>query len=153
MQQAKHLSEVFDISCGRYHKNLSLMSASGKGFTCVSFGKLHADVLKWADFLRSKGVQPGDRVVAVSAKCQNHFRFAYACWRLGAIAVPVCESLGDDEMSFIVSDCEPRLILASPAYLKKAKTNSNGVECIDWETIPLADEAGNKTTYTFTILI
>ena len=76
MQQAMHLSEVFDSSCARSRKVTALMTSSGKSFSYCSFEQLHADVVKWADFLRSKGVQAGDRVVAIAAKCPNHFRFA-----------------------------------------------------------------------------
>lgn len=138
--ETMHLSEVFDKSCERHRGGTALRVSDGKSLKDVSYGRLHADVCLWASFLQERGVKAGDRVAAISAKSDNHFRFFYACWRIGAIAVPVCESLGNEEMSFVLKDCEPTLVLASETYLKKAQENAGGIPVVEWGTLPLAAE-------------
>lgn len=112
----------------------------------ISYRQLYLDVLAWADFFRSKGVGEGDRVAMVSPKCPRHFHFFYACWHMGAIAVPVCESLGDLEMGFILRDCDPKLILADKAYLKKATSNAGNIPVFDLDSLPIDSSEDVKVT-------
>lgn len=142
MPTPMHLSQMFDEACARNAGRMLLMSSNGREFSYSTYGELHSDVVAWAEFLRSQGVKSGDRVAAVAQKSPNHFRFMYACWRLGAIAVPICESLGDDEMSFIIKDCEPKLLLAERSYMEKVQRNGAGINAVDWDTIPKGT-AGN----------
>lgn len=135
--QPKHLYDVFETFCRENAKRLVLKISDGKELHPVTFQQLHADVCAWADYLSKQGVEAGDRVAAISAKSGNHIRFFYACWRLGAIAVPVCESLGNEEMAFVLKDCFPKLVLASEACLKKAKETAGELPVADWDTLPL----------------
>ena len=89
-------------------------------------------------------VKVGDRVVAIAPKSPLHFSFFYACWKLGLIAVPVCESLGDLEMSFIIRDSDPVFILVDAGFDAKVKANAGDIPVIDWQTIPVHAEAGKK---------
>lgn len=102
----------------------------------TNYRQLYADVLSWAKFLVEKGVKTGDRVVMISPKSTRHFDFFYACWHIGAIAVPVCESLGDLEMGFILRDCDPTVILADKAYTRKANANAGNIPVISLEDMP-----------------
>lgn len=130
---------MFQESCSRFCEKAALIVSDGKELHEVSYGQLHADVLLWSEFLKGQGVKAGDRVAAIAAKCDNHFRFFYACWRLGAIAVPVCETLGNEEMTFVLKDCAPKVVFSSDSYLKKAKECAGDVPVVDWTTLPAAD--------------
>lgn len=136
-----HMSEVFENACVNHPNVLALLSSDGKKLVKTKYNQLHADVVAWAEFLKSHGVGVGDRVAAVASKSPNHFRFFYACWRLGAIAVPICESLGDDEMAFVIEDSDPKVILAEKHYLRKLEKNAGGRAFFDWETLPLGSAA------------
>ncbi|MCQ2402954.1 MAG: AMP-binding protein [Lentisphaeria bacterium] len=143
MEASKHLWEMFEESCTRWGSRTALTVSDGKELHDVSYGQLHADVMAWAKYLQERGVGAGDRVVAISAKSDNHFRFFYACWRLGAIAVPVCETLGNEEMAFVLLDCAPKVVLVSDTYLKKAQETAGELPVVDWATLPCgnAEEA------------
>lgn len=146
----KHLIEVFSDSCLRVPQRIALTTSDGKVFTDSTYAQLYDDVRSWASFLKEKyGVKPGDRVAAISTKSTNHFRFVYACWLLGAIAVPICESLGDDEMSFVIADCEPAVILAEKAFLKKAAANAGSFPVVDWAEIPSRNFAREPLHHVF----
>ena len=139
-QHCKHLFEKFGEVCRQHADRVVLKVSDGKELHPVTFRKLHADVDAWARYMQEKGIQAGDRVAAIAAKCDNHFRFFYACWKLGAIAVPVCETLGNDEMSFVLKDCSPKLVLSSETYLKKARETAGEIPVEAWEKLPLATE-------------
>ncbi len=134
----KHLIEVFSDSCLAVPRRIVLTTSDGRQFTDTTYAQLYGEVRSWAQYLRDKhGVKAGDRVAAIASKHPNHFRFAYACWLLGAIAVPICESLGDDEMAFVIADCEPTVILAEKGFVKKAAANAGAIPVIDWSEIPV----------------
>ncbi len=136
----QHLSVKFEAACARWGDALALRTFFGKKCVERTFAQLHADVLRWAGYLAEQGVKAGDRVVAVASKSQNHFRFFYACWRLGAVAVPVCETLSAEETAFVIGDCSPKLVLAEKPLLNKVKGAAGDIPVVDWATLPLATD-------------
>ena len=131
-----HLSQVLERACAKYASLVAVRASDGKNFIDTTYAQLHADVIAWAEYLKAQGVSKGDRVAAISSKSPNHYRFFYACWQIGAIAVPICETLGNDEMSFILKDCSPKLVLAADNFLAKAKETAGDIPVVDWETLP-----------------
>jgi long-chain acyl-CoA synthetase len=91
----------------------------------------------WSQCLRERGVKRGDRVVFITAKSALQQRVFFACWWLGAIAVPVCETLGDLEMGFIIRDCEPALVLVQKALWQKVENNAGDIQMMDLESFPV----------------
>ena len=107
----------------------------------ISYAQVRKAVLAWADYLHSQGVQEGDRVAMISPKCRYHHVFFYACWHLGVIAVPICESLGEAEMGFIIQDAEPKLVLADGAFEKKATACAGDIPVVLLDTLPAPEDA------------
>ena len=89
----------------------------------------------WAALLRERGVKRGDRVVFITAKSPLQQRIFFACWWIGAIAVPVCETLGDLEMGFIIRDCEPALVLAQKNLWQKVENNAGDIQMAELESL------------------
>jgi long-chain acyl-CoA synthetase len=146
MPTPQNLGVLFDQSVEKYAKNIGLIySPDGNTINNYHFSDLKTRVNSWIEFFRQREVKIGDRVVAIAPKSPLHFSFFYACWKMGLIAVPVCESLGDLEMSFIIRDSDPAFILSDAAFEAKVKTNAGDIPVIDWQTIPLDREAGKRT--------
>ena len=57
------------------------------------------------------GVERGDRVGFLAQNSTDHFETMFACWKLGAIFVPVNWRLSPHETAAIVEHCGPRVIL------------------------------------------
>ena len=57
------------------------------------------------------GVEHGDRVGFLARNSTDHFETMFACWKLGAIFVPVNWRLSPHETAAIVEHCGPRVIL------------------------------------------
>lgn len=79
--------------------------------TTVNFGELHRRVGALAAALQGQyGVRRGDRVVLVSKSCSEAFELQFACARVGAIFVPTNWRLSAEELHWIVTDCDPRVV-------------------------------------------
>lgn len=136
MRKLQALGILFDESCQKHTKSTALIYSDGNAIKSFTYNEVRQKVNSWVSFFKSKKIKRGDRVAALAAKSPLHFAFFYACWKLGVISVPVCESLGDPEMSFIIKDCESLFILCDSASEKKVKTNAGDVPVINWDSIP-----------------
>jgi long-chain acyl-CoA synthetase len=102
----------------------------------VTFAQFGKAVRRWVGVLREKGVKPGDRVGFVTPKSPYQILSFYACWWMGAIAVPICEALGDLEMGFIIRDSEPILMLSDDSMHDKVAGNCGDLPLCRFEDLP-----------------
>jgi len=145
MPTPQTLGVVFDQSVEKFARNTGLIySPDGNTINSYSYSELKTRVNSWIEFFQQRDLKPGDRIVAIAPKSPLHFVFFYSCWKLGLIAVPVCESLGDLEMSFIIRDSDPTLILSDASFEAKVKSNAGDIPVIDWHSISIDANAGNK---------
>ena len=57
------------------------------------------------------GIGSGDRVAVLAMNSTDMFDIQFACWRIGAIFVPLNWRLADPELAAIMADCEPALLV------------------------------------------
>ena len=133
----KNLGQFFFEWTQKYLDNDALVQLNDKNeLHTVSYRQLKADADALCSFLQENGIQKGDRVAMIASKCMFHPRFFYACWTIGAIAVPICETLGDKEMSFIINDSDPKVIITDKALNAKVTANANGRKIVCLDDIP-----------------
>ena len=77
----------------------------------VTYSQFKSRVDAQALSLIKYGVKAGDRVAFLTPKTHHQAYLFYAIWRVNAIAVPVSESMGDSEVSFIINDADPKLVV------------------------------------------
>lgn len=75
---------------------------------------LSAAVASLAGGLRTAGVARGDAVAWQLPNCTEALALFRACWRLGAVAVPVHHQLGRSEADRLVGVVDPAVVLAGP---------------------------------------
>lgn len=143
-----NLAQLFIQALDRWGERPFLTYLEGDALAEVSFTEAADQIRAWAAFLHDRGVRPGDRVAFVTPKSPHQIRAFYACWWIGAIAVPVCEALGDAEMSFVLRDAEPALLLADESMAARAGRNAGGVPVVAFGEIPLrTPHAGMRFHY------
>lgn len=64
-----------------------------------------------ANYLRSLGVKPGDRVAVLAYNSTDIIEILFACQKLGAIFVPLNWRLAAPELRVIVEDCRPTVLI------------------------------------------
>jgi fatty-acyl-CoA synthase len=72
-----------------------------------TFGELEERTDRLAQALVARGVRPGDRVATLLHNRIEFVEAFYACHKAGACPVPVNFRLVQEEVDYIVSDCEP----------------------------------------------
>ena len=78
----------------------------------LTYSEFNDRATRLATSLRERfGVEHGDRVGFLAQNSTDHFETMFACWKLGAIFVPVNWRLSPHETAAIVEHCGPRVIL------------------------------------------
>ena len=81
----------------------------------VMYGQLEANVSRAMHYLRSLGVQPGDRVALQLPKCLSFVYLHLAALRLGAISLPLNPAYPAQELQYYLADSEASLFFADLA--------------------------------------
>ena len=75
----------------------------------LDYGRLAERVLALAGGLQSLGVDAGDRVGLLMKNCAQYVELMYACWTLGACAIPMNTRLHAKEVAWILDDAAARV--------------------------------------------
>jgi len=84
--------------------------------TKITNAQLQDSVDKFARFLELSDIKPKDKVAMVLSNSQYFIIALFAITKLGAIAVPINNFLKKDELEYIISNCEAKLLVASEAF-------------------------------------
>lgn len=79
----------------------------------LSFSDLNARSSRLANAMSARGVAAGDRVAMVARTAIQSFELLFACAKIGAILLPINWRLSAREVSAILADGDPRLVLVS----------------------------------------
>ncbi|MBI5030602.1 MAG: long-chain fatty acid--CoA ligase [Chloroflexi bacterium] len=83
-----------------------------------TYAELNARANRAANFLRGKcGVQKGDRVSIYAHNGVCYIDLLYGLAKIGAIFAPLNWRLTANELTYIVNDCEPRVIIGGPDFM------------------------------------
>lgn len=74
-----------------------------------------------AGYLHEQGVSRGDRVAILARNGPQFFELQFAAARLGAALVPLNVRLAIEELTFILSDCSPKLLVYDKAFANAAE--------------------------------
>jgi fatty-acyl-CoA synthase len=101
--------------------------ATGRRF---SYGQWFPRVARLAGALRERGVQPGDRVMVLARNSTDVYEVLFACWRIGAVFMPVNWRLAPSEIADIVVECHlfPLMCQGTSLYPPASVTKSCALE-------------------------
>lgn len=88
--------------------------AAGRRYT---YAELNARANRAANFLRGLGVEKGDRVSILAHNSVVYLDLFYGLAKLGAIFAPLNWRLTGRELTYIVNDCEPKVLLCGPEFV------------------------------------
>jgi acyl-CoA synthetase (AMP-forming)/AMP-acid ligase II len=86
----------------------------------VTYQRLHEDVNRVARGLLAAGVQRGAFVGLLFRNCIDYFRAYFGCARIGAIALPLNPTLRLAELTHIVGETKPAILIAQGDYSEVA---------------------------------
>lgn len=80
----------------------------------LSTGELVKNIAQIAAALHELGIRPGDRVSFKLEKSAEVLFLVHACLQLGAIFNPMNTSYTDEELTYLVRDADPQLLVCHP---------------------------------------
>ncbi|MBI3667634.1 MAG: AMP-binding protein [Acidobacteria bacterium] len=104
-----NLTDLFDLSFVERRDSVAL-EFLGRSWT---FGEIDARSNRMAHLLLERGLRPGDRLCVYLANCVEMIDLYLACVKLGVIFVPINVLYREREIAHIVSDAEPRAVVAA----------------------------------------
>jgi len=89
--------------------------ATGQHYT---YAQLNARANRLANFLQARlGVQKGDRVSILAHNSVAYVDLFYGLAKIGAILAPLNWRLVARELTYIVNDCQPKVLIGGPDFL------------------------------------
>ncbi|MBW2065199.1 MAG: AMP-binding protein [Deltaproteobacteria bacterium] len=130
------LTEWFEHSCSRNRKKTAIKFYRGREpETRISYGQLEAGCKEMARWFLDLGVGKGDRIVLCMEKSLIFVVSHIAAQRIGAVTVPLNPGYKASELSYLISDPEPRLILAGKEQKERIdEIISSGVSIVEIDT-------------------
>jgi fatty-acyl-CoA synthase len=86
----------------------------------LTYSELDTTVDRLAAGLQRRGLSHGDRLAILSHNCWQYVVTSFATARLGVILVPINFMLNAQEISYILSHCEPAALIAESALAPTA---------------------------------
>ena len=84
------------------------------GGKVYSYGELEEITARYAGFIRSLGVQPGDRIAVQVEKSAEALFLYLACLKAGAIYLPLNSAYQEGEIDYFLGDAEPKIFVHQP---------------------------------------
>jgi len=88
--------------------------------TRYTYSEFNDRINRCAHGLRALGCSKGDRVAILADNCAKYLETYFAAAKIGVSVTPLNVRLGDDEIVFIVNDCEATVFLVGDGYEARA---------------------------------
>lgn len=92
------------------------------GETTRSFAEFRSDAERLAAGLARHGVGRGDRIAILAMNHGEYLTILGAAAALGAVAVPLNWRLADEEIGYILSDCDPKAVFSDAAHADRVRS-------------------------------
>lgn len=110
----------------------------------ITYKELHAEVCRFANVLKARGVKKGDRVTIYMPMIPEATYAMLACTRIGAVHSVVFGGFSPDSLAGRIDDCKSNVVVTADEGLRGGKK------------VPLkvnADEAADKTGHVTSIIV
>lgn len=124
---------------------IALGMKSNLGWKELTFRGLGTLSRRLASFLIKSGINKGDKIAILSESMPEWGAALFASILSGAITIPLDVKLTIFELTSILNDCKPKLIMVSNAYLETALKLKDEIDSI--EQIVILDDNATSTNY------
>ena len=116
---------------------------TGKRFT---YAELNERACRLANFMRDElGVKPGDRVSILAKNSIVFIDLFYGLPKIGAIFAPFNWRLTAHELTFMINDLEPKVLIIEPEFVKVVEEMKANIQVEHYVSLRGADVPGEAT--------
>ncbi|MDP6389409.1 MAG: acyl-CoA synthetase [Alphaproteobacteria bacterium] len=83
------------------------------GDETITFGELRTISNQVANWVRAKGIEPGERVAIMLEPSLAFYAALFGAMKAGVVAVPLFTLFGPDGVALRLDDCDPKLLLTN----------------------------------------
>lgn len=123
--------EVLSFQAKQRPKNIALFDGDNK----ITYEELKRKVDSFARFIELIGIKRGKKIGILTVNSPEFIISFLAAGKIGAIPVPINTFLKEDEIAYILNDCEAKLLVASSKFYKDVKNlfDKTSIKKIIWE--------------------
>ena len=127
----KNFYEVLEYHAKKRPKHIALFDENRK----ITYERLKLKVDTFARFLEFVGIKKSDKIALVVANSTEFIVAFLAAGKLGAIPVPINTFLKEEEIAYILNDCEAKILVSSAKFSKETKNlfDKTKIQKIIWE--------------------
>jgi len=117
--------------------------------TTVTYAQLYYHALQLSKKLNTLGIQPRDRVILLYENAPEFYIGYFGILQIGAVVVPLNTFLQEQEVTHILDDATPRLIIVSSAllHLVQAAAASRSIPCLTEQDMSYGQEVPTVLTH------
>ncbi len=97
----------------------------------ITYQGLQDRVNRLANALAGLGIQPGDRVAMLQVNCNEHIEAYFATARLDGVYVPLNFRARADEVSYMVNDAAPKVLLVGKRYVDLVRSLADRLPSVE----------------------
>ena len=140
MHGLANVRELLEARVNSYGAKTFLISeADGREWSYLEF---NAAVNRTANLLLARGVRKGDVVSLLLPNSAEYIIAYFACWKIGVLAGPVNSLLKSEEIEYVVSNSESKLLLVNSQFLPRIASEP-GAGATGFMSVTLAAASGN----------
>lgn len=135
---------MLQVNVGDMMRHRAYLSPNSEGYVGrnrYTFKEMNERVNRFAAYLKENGIKTGERMALI---CKNHEDFITAFFgaaKLGIITVPINWRLQAKELDYILSNCEPRLLIYDPEFKDACQPLSDKHSILTLESGDLFEKA------------
>ena len=96
----------------------------------ITYEELSHRVNRLANTLADLGVRSGDRIAMLQVNCNQHIETYFAAAKLDAVYVPLHFRARADELTYMINDSAPKVLLVGPRYAELVQSLGGSLESV-----------------------
>ncbi|ASS75307.1 long-chain fatty acid--CoA ligase [Tumebacillus algifaecis] len=77
----------------------------------LTYAELHLRVNRLASWMQQQGIGPGDRIALLAPNSASYLELLFAAGKTGAVFVPLNYRFSHAELTYVLADCTPKLLV------------------------------------------
>lgn len=103
----KHISKLFEETAERFSDKIAVKANNSQ----ITYGELKKQINNLANKLNNAGISKSDRIAVCTSRNIETIVAIYAILRVGAVYVPIEESIAKERMNYIFEDSNVEMVL------------------------------------------
>lgn len=148
--------EEFNIAtyvCDRWAGSgrTALIAEDAEGTCRYTFDDLRTHANRFANYLQAQGVERGDRVGVNGTQRMEVIVTHLACWKLGAVSVPLSVLFGPDALRYRLDDSGAKACVLTAGGIEAFRAVKDNLPALETEVVVGVEPEGEETEFSAAI--